>query len=153
MQNLRNYFSELSTRDSWLLAFAVTLLSFVFFKFFIFSSLEKTNDRLNNRATLIQEQSGKLATYRGKNNAIAQSAIPASQLITNYLKKNGIASKLKQIRTTQNGEQRVEIEDIQFEKLLELLETLEKDGAQYSSLQIKERKTPGLVNTILTLPN
>ena len=152
MQNIQNYLNQLSNRDKILLFVSIFLFAFVFYKLLILNSLEKQNQQLNLRATLVQEQTSILSSVTNSSILKNSSNLNAGQIINNFLKKNNIAEQLKQIRTTSNGEQRFEIEKIQFNHSLELLNLLENNGSAYSSLQLKKQKSPGIVNLVITIP-
>ena len=153
MQDLQNYFAQLSKRDRVLLIGALALLSFLIIKVLVINGLESQNKKLTARANVIQQQEKVLASVN--NNADGQQSlkVASSQIISVFLKQNNTSDLLKQIRTTSKGEQRFEIEDIQFDQLVELLAKLEKNGTNFTSLQIKNRNTNGVVNAVLTVPN
>lgn len=152
MLNLQNYFSQLSQRDRALLLFASLLIGFVFFKVFVLDTLNKQQTNLLKQSSYLQKQATTLADLKGSSSTQGSQFLSSEQVINDFLKKTQNAGKLKQIRTTSKGEKRFEIEDIRFDQLVELLNQLENNGSAYSSLQIKNRKTVGLVNVVMTLP-
>jgi type II secretory pathway component PulM len=153
MQDLKNYFSQLSKRDRVLLVGALTLLSFLIIKVFIINGLESQNKKLTARANVVQQQEKLLASVNAGVGGQQSLQMASSQVISDFLKQNNTSDLLKQIRTTSKGEQRFEIEDIRFDQLVELLAKLESNGTNFTSLQIKNRNTSGVVNAVLTVPN
>ena len=153
MQDLQNYFTQLSKRDRVLLIGALALLSFLIIKVLVINGLESQNKKLTARANVIQQQEKVLASVTSNAGGQQSLKIASSQIISDFLKQNNSSDLLKQIRTTSKGEQRFEIEDIQFDQLVELLAKLEKNGTNFTSLQIKNRNTSGVVNAVLTVPN
>jgi len=152
MQNIKDYISQLSKRDKFLLFFSVCLLFFVFFKFILFDSLNKENAKLVNRATLIGQQEKIISTLDG-NEAITlnTSSQTSNQLINNFLKQNSSSGALKQIRTTNDGSKRYELEEISFTNLIKLLSVLEKSNMSYQNLQIKKTKKTGMIDAVIII--
>jgi len=151
MQAIRDYLDQLTKKDKLLLFFSLGLLSLVFFKFFLIDPMKKTNINLKAEQVRLQEQKSILDTIKNKPISNITASTPANKVVTNFLKQNSISQKLKQIRTTSKGEQRFELEDIEFSKGVELLGLLDKNGTKYSSVQIKDRKKPGLVNLVIVI--
>ena len=150
MQNIQEYFSQLSKRDQILLVFAVTLISFVFFKVFLIDRLNEKNTKFLKKSVTISQQQASMnnlsATTIG-----ATSGNSSNQIVSTFLKQNNASKTLKQIRTTNDGSQRFEIEGIEFTILVQLLSSLDEKSLNYSNLQIKKTKLSGLVDATITM--
>lgn len=150
MQNFKNYISQLSKRDLFLLVFSLLLISFVIFKFLLIDNLAEKNSKLNNKAITISQQENIIAGLNGDSVSTNNVAKSSNNLINNFLKQNSSSKSLKQIRTTSDGSQRYEFEEIEFSIFIRLLDQLEKNSVSYKSLQIKKTKKNGIVDAILT---
>lgn len=151
MENIKEYLNQLTVRDRVLLVFSISLLSLLIIKFLILDSLNNKNNKLVNQATVISQQENIINTLDGTTlNSLAGSQ-SSNQLINNFLKKNSASKTLKQIRTTSDGSQRFELEDINFTTFVQLLNALEENAIAYNSLQIKKTTTTGAVDAIMTI--
>ncbi|MBT8141159.1 MAG: hypothetical protein HKN88_04825 [Gammaproteobacteria bacterium] len=152
MNNLKEYFHQLESREKLILIIAMVLILTVVFKLFIFDTLSNQQINLSKRASLaanLQSEIAKITTKPLAANAQQESNL----LINDYLKNHAITGKIKQIRNTAKGEKQLEIEGIVFENLVSLLDILQNNDTQLSGLQIKSNTSPGTVNATLTFAN
>ncbi len=150
MQNIKEYFSQLSKRDRILLIFAVTLITFVFFKVFLIDGLNEKNTKLVKKSITISQQQSTMSTLSANSNT-ASSGNSSNQIVSTFLKQKNASKTLKQIRTTNDGSQRFEIEGIEFTILVQLLSSLDEKSLNYSNLQIKKTKLNGVVDATITM--
>jgi len=151
MQNFKNYLSQLTLRDRLLLIFSVTLLSFVVIKFFLIDGLNDKNTKLLTKSSLISQQENLIKQLDGNSSNGTTASSSANQLINSFLRENSSSKSLKQIRSTNDGSQRFELEAINFTIFAQLLKKLETNSINYKSLQIKKTKTSGTVDATLTI--
>ena len=149
MQNIQEYFNQLSKRDRILLVFSVALLSFVILKIFLIDSLNEKKTKLIKKATLISQQESILSNLNS--NSTNSSGNSSNQIVSGFLKQKNASKALKQIRTTNDGSQRFELEDINFTTVVQLLSFLDEKTLAYSNLQIKKTKSNGIVDATITM--
>jgi type II secretory pathway component PulM len=152
MKSLTSYFTQLSQRDKSLLLIAALFITFALLKFFVIDALSNSHEKLLKRNAYVQQQTESLQELMNSNKINTSPQMGSDQIINGHLKDKAITDKLKQIRTTSSGEKRFEIENIQFDEIVDLLNALKSNGSYYSSLQIKDHKNPGVVNIVMTLP-
>ena len=150
MQNIQEYFSQLSVRDRILLVFAVILIIFVFFKVFLIDSLNEKNTKLIKKSVTISQQQASLNMFSANTDG-STTGSSSNQIVSAFLKQKNASKTLKQIRTTNDGAQRFEIEGIEFTILVQLLSSLDEKSLNYSNLQIKKTKLSGVVDATLTM--
>ena len=149
MQNIQEYFNQLSKRDRILLIFSVALLSFVILKVFLVDSLNENKTKLIKKATLISLQESIMSNLNS--NSTDSSSNSSNQVVSGFLKQKNASKALKQIRTTNDGSQRFELENINFTTIVELLSYLDEKSITYNNLQIKKTKSNGVVDATLTM--
>ena len=149
MQNIQEYFNQLSKRDRILLIFSVALLSFVILKVFLVDSLNENKTKLIKKATLISQQESIMSNLNS--NSTDSSSNSSNQVVSGFLKQKNASKALKQIRTTNDGSQRFELEDINFTTVVQLLSFLDAKSLTYSNLQIKKTKLNGVVDATITM--
>ncbi len=151
MQNFKNYLSQLSKRDTILLIASIALISFVILKLFIIDALTERKSNLIKKSATISQQETIISSLNSSSTITANGSKSANQLINSFLKQNSSSNTLKQIRTTNDGSQRFELEDITFTTLVNLLNQLESNDINYNNLQIKKTKENGIVDAIMTI--
>ena len=150
MQNIQEYFSQLNRRDRILLVFSLALLSFIILKFFLVDGLNKKNTKLDNKSTLIAQQEI-IISKLDLNSIDSASSDSSNQFVSGFLKQKNASRALKQIRTTNDGSQRFELEDINFTTLVQLINFLDEKSLAYSNLQIRKTKLNGVVDATITM--
>lgn len=150
MQNIQEYFSQLNRRDRILLVFSLALLSFIILKFFLVDGLNKKNIKLVNKSTLIAQQEI-IISKLDLNSIDSASSDSSNQFVSGFLKQKNASRALKQIRTTNDGSQRFELEDINFTTLVQLINFLDEKSLAYSNLQIRKTKLNGVVDATITM--
>lgn len=150
MQNIQEYFSQLNRRDRILLVFSLALLSFIILKFFLVDGLNKKNTKLVNKSTLIAQQEI-IISKLDLNSIDSASSDSSNQFVSGFLKQKNASRALKQIRTTNDGSQRFELEDINFTTLVQLINFLDEKSLAYSNLQIRKTKLNGVVDATITM--
>ena len=150
MQNIQEYFSQLNKRDRILLVFSLALLSFIILKFFLVDGLNKKNTKLVKKSTLITQQEI-IISKLDLNSIDSASSDSSNQFVSGFLKQKNASRALKQIRTTNDGSQRFELEDINFTTLVQLINFLDEKSLAYSNLQIRKTKLNGVVDATITM--
>jgi len=147
MQELKNAFNNLKPNERIICIALCVFLILFFTKLFVIDGQKKKLNTAKNRINLIHEQQAILATTKTTVNKSQNKR--TSDVINDFLRRNNSSDKLKNIRSTSSGEQRYEIENIEFNIFLDLLVELETNGSKHSKLQLKENKVTGTVNAIL----
>lgn len=148
MQNLQQKFNALKPNEKFLLVFACILLIFAFTKFFVIDNQQEKLKNMQGRASLIAQQKNILINTSSTDGNIQKKQ--TNVLVSDFLRRHNNSEKLKNIRaTTNSGEQRYELESIEFNLFLDLLAELNQNGSQHSMLQLKENKIDGTVNAVM----